>query len=103
MDSLLNKQYNKLLTKCDRVQKINLKDDQLKWLAIRDKQFNYDSKQVHKEAIESGYDGGQDEIMILTDKKAMFVKDRVVELLNKPIESYSASKYKSKFYKVSTE
>ena len=103
MDSLLNIQYKKLRSKCDSVQKINLKDDQIKWLAVRDKQFKYNKQQVNKEAKESGYDGGQDEKMILTDKNAMFVKDRVVELLNKTLDNYSTDKYKSKSYKISTE
>ena len=101
MDSLLNLQYKKLRTKCDSIQKINLKDDQIKWLAVRDKQFKYNRQQVHKEAKESGYDGGQDEIMILTDKNTMFVKDRVIELISKSPNSYSADKYKSKLYKIS--
>ena len=75
MDSLLNIQYKKLWTKCDSMQKANLKDDEIKWLAVRDKQFKYNRKQVHKEAKEEGYDGGLDEIMILTDKNATFVKE----------------------------
>ena len=103
MDSLLNSQYKRLRAKCDSTQKVNLKDDQIKWLAVRDKQFKYNKQQVHKEAKENGYDGGQDETMILTDKNATFVKDRVVELLHKSPDKYSADKYKSKSYKVSTE
>ena len=79
------------------------KDDQIKWLAARDKQFKYNRQHVHKEAKESGFEGGQDEIMILTDKNSMFVRDRVVELLNKLPNNYSANKYKGKTYKVSTE
>lgn len=96
MDSLLNVEYKKLRAKCDSTQKVNLKDDQVKWLAIRDKQFKFNRQQVHKEAKESGYEGGQDEIMILTDKNAMFVKDRVIELIGKKPDSYSADKYKRK-------
>ena len=103
MDSLLNVQYKKLRAKCDSTQKVNLKDDQVKWLAIRDKQFKYNRQQVHKEAKEGGYEGGQDETMILTDKNAMFVKDRVIELMGKKPDSYSADKYKSKTYIISTE
>src|SRR4051812_23221934 len=45
MDCLLNIQYKKLRAKCDSVQKINLKDDQIKWLAVRDKQFKYNKQQ----------------------------------------------------------
>jgi uncharacterized protein YecT (DUF1311 family) len=103
MDSLLNLQYRKLREKCDSVQKANLKDDQLRWLNIRDKQFKFNKQQVYKEAKENGYDGGQDEIMILTDKNTMFVKDRVIELIKKSPDDYSADKYKIKTYKILTE
>src|SRR5690606_30790237 len=41
MDSLLNVEYKKLRAKCDSIQKVNLKEDQVKWLAIRDKQFMF--------------------------------------------------------------
>jgi uncharacterized protein YecT (DUF1311 family) len=103
MDSLLNVQYKKLRSKCDSVQKVNLKNDQQKWLAVRDKQFKFNKQQVNKDAKDNGYNGGQDEVMILMDKNAKFVKDRVIELINQTPDSYSAKKYKSKTYKVSTE
>lgn len=103
MDSLLNLQYKKLRAKCDSVQKVNLKDDQLRWLAVRDKQFRFNKQKVHKEAKDNGYDSGQDERMIVTDKNVMFVKERVIELIAKTPDSYSADKYKGKNYKVSTE
>lgn len=103
MDSLLNAQYKKLRSNCDSVQKLNLKDDQLKWLDVREKQFKFNKYQVHKEAKENGYNGGQDETMILTDKNATFVKDRVIELIKKTPDNYSAGKYKSKIYKVSAK
>lgn len=103
IDSLLNLQYKKLRSNCDIVQKVNLKNDQLKWLAVRDKQFQFNKQQVQKEAKANGYKGGQDEIMVLTDKNAIFVKERVIELINKKPEDYSADKYKSKTYKIFTE
>ncbi len=103
MDSLLNVQYKKLKTQCDSVQSANLKADLLKWLAIRDKQFEYNKQQVHKEALEGAYKGGQDETMILTDKNALFLRDRVIELSNKIPDSYSSDQYKSRVYKISTD
>jgi len=91
MDSLLNVQYKNLRSKCDSIQKENLKEEQLQWLSKRDKQFRENQKQVHKEAKEKGYDGGEIETMILTDKNAMFVKKRIIELLNSSLENYSAN------------
>jgi len=103
MDSLLNIQYKNLRSKCDSVQKVNLKDDQLRWLAVRDKQFQFNKQKVNKEAKGNGYNGGQDEIMILTEKNAMFVKDRVIYLIGKTPDSYSVGIYKGNTYKVSKE
>jgi len=94
MDSLLNVQYKKLRSKCDSIQKEYLKDEQLEWLSNRDKQFSQTQKQVNKEAKKNGYDGGQDETMILTDKNAMFVKQRVIELIKATPNNYSANNYK---------
>ena len=100
MDSLLNVQYKKLRSKCDSIQKENLKEEQLQWLSKRDKQFRKNRKQIHAEAKQKGYDGGEIETMILTDKNAMFIKKRVLELLNSSRENYSANKYKRKYSKL---
>ena len=81
MDSLLNLQYKKLLSKMGAADGARLKNEQRKWLAERDKQFALLKQQVHKEAVDNGFAGGQDEQMILTERKAIFVKQRVVELL----------------------
>lgn len=81
MDSLLNLQYKKLLSKMGAADGARLKNEQRKWLAERDKQFALLKQQVHKEAVDNNFAGGQDEQMILTERKAMFVKQRVVELL----------------------
>jgi uncharacterized protein YecT (DUF1311 family) len=102
MDSLLNLQYKKLRSKCDSIQKENLKDEQLQWLSKRDKQFKQNQQQEHKDAKEGGYDGGQDETMMLTDDNAKFVKERVLELINSVPQNYSADKYKSNFSKTHT-
>ena len=99
MDSLLNVQYKKLRSKFDSIQKENLKDEQLQWLSKRDKQFKENQKQVHKEAKEKGYDGGEIETMILIDKNAMFVVKRVIELINSTFENYSEHIYKGKYSK----
>lgn len=99
MDSLLNVQYKKLRSKCDSMQKENLKDEQLQWLSKRDKQFRENQKQVHKEAKEKGYDGGEIETMILTDKNAMFIKKRVIEIINSSAQNYSADVYHKKYVK----
>jgi uncharacterized protein YecT (DUF1311 family) len=94
MDSILNARYKQLRLMCDSVQKENLKDEQLEWLAKRDRQFNQNKQQVNKEAKKDGYEGGQDETMFLTEKNAMYVKQRVIELINGSPKNYSADKYK---------
>lgn len=94
MDSILNVRYKQLRFMCDSVQKENLKDEQLEWLAKRDRQFNLNKQQVNKEAKKDGYEGGQNETMFLTEKNASYVKQRVVELIKVAPENYSADKYK---------
>jgi uncharacterized protein YecT (DUF1311 family) len=94
MDSLLNVQYKKLRSKCQGLQKENLKDEQLEWLLKRDKQFNLNKQSVNKQAKKEGYDGGQDETMILIQENAMFIKKRVVELISISPKNYSPENYK---------
>ncbi len=101
MDSLLNLEYKMLRSKCDKIQKGNLKDEQLEWLSKRDLQFKKNQQQVHKEAVEKEYSGGQDETMFLTEQNASFVKERVIALSNSTPETYSANQYqvdKTGFY-----
>jgi uncharacterized protein YecT (DUF1311 family) len=93
MDSLLNLRYKQLRALCDAVQLENLKDDQLDWLSKRDKQFIKNQKQVNKAAKKDGYEGGQDEAMILMDINAKFVKNRVIELVNRSQQYYADSNY----------
>jgi uncharacterized protein YecT (DUF1311 family) len=102
MDSLLNLEYKKLRSKCDSIQKENLKDEQLQWLSKRDKQFKQNQQQEHKNAKEGGYDGGQDETMMLTDDNAKFVKERVLKLIDSTPQNYSADKYKRKSSNIHT-
>lgn len=94
MDSLLNIYYKKLRSSCDSSQKENLQDEQLEWLGKRDKYFNQNHQQTKKEAKKDGYDGGQDEQMIIIDKNAMFVKERVFELNTANSKNYSPENYK---------
>ena len=81
MESLLNLLYKKLLSKMGTAEGARFKNNQREWLKERDKQFVLFKEQMHKEAVNIEVDGGQDEQMILADKKAQFVKQRVVELL----------------------
>ncbi len=94
MDSLLNFRYKKLRLTCDSIQKENLKDEQLEWLTKRDKQFIKNLKQTNNETQKQGHNGGQDERIIFTNTSAMFIKLRVIELLNASSINYSADKYK---------
>lgn|SRR5574343_378077 len=89
MDSLLNLQYKKLLNKLGAAEGTKFKNEQRLWLGERDKQFVLFKQQVHKEAVDNGFDGGQDEQMILTERKAMFVKQRVIELLTVSVPAQS--------------
>lgn len=89
MDSILNVQYKKLYSQCDSIQKKNLHQNQGTWILERDKLFERMRQQLEKDAKKNGYDGGEDEKMILNDKKATFIKKRVVELLNNSPQTYS--------------
>lgn len=89
MDSILNIRYKLLRSRSNATQKSNLKTEQLKWLAKRDKQFAINKQKVHKQAVIDEMDGGQDEMMILTQKNADFIKARVIELLKKTPDDYN--------------
>lgn len=93
MDSLLNMRYRKLRAACDSTQKENLKDEQLGWLEKRDQQFRINKQQIHREAVKGGYNGGQDEDMMVTDENAKYVERRVRELISRRPGNYSASQY----------
>lgn len=80
MDSLLNLQYKELLSKMGATEGARFKNEQREWLKERDKQFALFKEQVHTEAVNNEFDGGQDEQMILVDRKALFVKQRVIKL-----------------------
>ena len=55
-----------------------LKNDQLKWLSSRDDYFKNIVLEPEEQALSK-----EDKEMIIIDKKAQFVRDRVIELLRK--------------------
>ena len=87
MDSMLNVVYNKLRSTLDSSQKAQLKREQLQWLAKRDNYFQktkIDFKKNHQGVDADGEDfGAQDEAMIMFDKNAAFVQERVLVLIDK--------------------
>lgn len=93
MDSMLNLAYKNLRAKCDSVQKENLKDEQLDWLAKRDQQVAKDKKRIHAQAVKEGYEGGQIECMFLEDTCAHFEEYRVRDLIKKTPSDYSPQQY----------
>jgi uncharacterized protein YecT (DUF1311 family) len=83
MDSLLNVVYFKLYHSLDTSNQGKLKKEQKLWLTKRDKIFKLNAQKTHEEAVKDGFDGGQDERMILADKNATVVKQRVLELIGR--------------------
>ncbi len=76
MDSMLNVVYNGIIKNLDDDAKIALKKEQLGWLAHRDKAFSdFDNEKISE--ISSS-----DNQTLSLNKKADFVKERVVELIN---------------------
>jgi len=96
MDSLLNVQYKILRSKCDSIQKANLKDEQLSWLKNRDMAFKLNKKKSKEELNTNGISGGQDEQMLVHDKNAEYVKQRVIELSKASPKNYSPEIYTKK-------
>ena len=79
-DSLLNVVYNKIRLKLDANQKQVFKKEQLAWLKKRDAHFKKVEKNTKNEV---GDIIGNDLKMIITDKEANFVFDRVEELIKR--------------------
>ncbi|MEO5776524.1 MAG: lysozyme inhibitor LprI family protein [Flavobacterium sp.] len=79
-DSLLNVVYNKVKLKLNSTQKAKLKKEQLAWLKKRDAYFD----KVIKSTL-NGEEGliGDDLRMVIADKEADFVFDRVEELIRR--------------------
>lgn len=82
MDSMLNVVYKKIRNKMDSTQKTILKEEQLKWLKNRDKHY----KEIDAEPKEEGI-SPEDNKMVLIDKKAEYIEDRVVYLIKKYISN----------------
>lgn len=99
MDSLLNVQYKQLRSSCDSVQKENLKQEQLKWLAKRDAYFKqtlntFKSKNPKADPFGNAF-GAQDDAMSMFDDNATFVKKRLLELIGKKPTDFS-NNYRAK-------
>ena len=81
MDSLLNRVYTKLQKGMDSLQKTALKKEETKWLAKRDMYFDKLELTLAKKTKEHG--PAYDDQMQLFNDKALFVQNRVLELLKK--------------------
>ncbi|CAD0004516.1 lysozyme inhibitor LprI family protein [Flavobacterium chungangense] len=80
-DSLLNVAYKKLKQKLSIEKQSSLKTEQLEWLKKRDKYF----QKVYSETKKEGdfIEGSNDFDMIVIDKKAEFVFERVKLLIKR--------------------
>ena len=80
-DSLLNVAYEKLRLKLSVEEQSSLKTEQLEWLKKRDKYF----QKVYSETKKEGdfIEGSNDFDMIVIDKKAEFVFERVKVLIKR--------------------
>jgi uncharacterized protein YecT (DUF1311 family) len=80
-DSLLNVAYKKLRLKISVEEQSSLKTEQLEWLKKRDKYF----QKVYSETKKEGdfIEGSNDFDMIVIDKKAEFVFERVKVLIKR--------------------
>ncbi|MRX41381.1 DUF1311 domain-containing protein [Flavobacterium sp. LC2016-23] len=80
-DSLLNVAYKKLKLKLSIEKQSSLKAEQLEWLKKRDKYFQKVYSETKKE--EDFIEGSNDFDMIVIDKKAEFVFERVKVLIKR--------------------
>lgn len=80
-DSLLNVVYRKLRLKFNNQDQLKLKKEQLEWLKYRDKYFEKIYSQTKKER--NFIEGSSDFDMIVIDKKADFVLERVKLLIKR--------------------
>jgi uncharacterized protein YecT (DUF1311 family) len=76
-DSLLNVVYKKVYTRLDSVNRAKLKYSQLSWLKKRDLEFKIFEKKFYDRGL-----GAEDNKMIILDKKAIYVFDRIYFLIN---------------------
>lgn len=84
MDSLLNLAYNNLRKLLDEKGKAALKADERSWLKKRDQRHNAMMKEAKKELdIKPGEQVGEDYYMVLYNKDADFIKERVITLIKR--------------------
>lgn len=79
MDSLLNVQYNKQKNILSENKKVKLKLEQINWLSTRNDYFKR-LENEYSTKLKTG-EWGRDDIMIVWDKKAEFVKKRILAIL----------------------
>lgn len=80
IDALLNEVYKKSRLKINQKEKDRLKSEQLKWIKNRDLYF----KKAYAEAKDEAEDLSKEDIeMVFIDKKAEYVKERVLYLIKK--------------------
>ena len=78
IDELLNIEYKKIRIVLNETEKLKLKQEQLAWLKLRDKNYLKIHKEVKKDL--EGDDVSEDFRMICYDKEALFVQKRILEL-----------------------
>ena len=76
MDIMLNLVYKKLRQKLTPLQAAKLKAEQINWLAKRDRYFNNVPLEPEEKVLT-----GEDKEMIIIDKKAAFVEERLKILI----------------------
>ena len=80
IDNLLNEVYKKIKLKMSSLEKEKLKKEQINWLIKRDLYF----KKAYSEAkVEAEGLSNNDLQMIYIDKKAEYVKSRIITLIEK--------------------
>ncbi|WP_189358199.1 lysozyme inhibitor LprI family protein [Algibacter mikhailovii] len=75
-DSLLNIVYNKIERNLNSEEKLKIRESQIEWLELRDKEF----KKINSE--NTGFGNGLDDKMFKYQKKAEFVSERIKYLIN---------------------
>ncbi|PXY02340.1 hypothetical protein DF185_06745 [Marinifilum breve] len=82
MDSMLNIVYKDLMLKLNETEKKNLRTEQREWIKKRDVEFKKLWKSIDEMITEIGF-APQDERMFVYSQKANFVRNRVLELVDK--------------------
>lgn len=76
MDSMLNRVYNKLRKQLSTSEFSTLKSQQISWIANRDRYFKSIKLSPEEKELPE-----EDQQMVIIDKKADFVRNRVLELI----------------------